>query len=347
MDKRCAAMMRMPILLGVALLWLAGCAQASPDLCVKDGEMLNYGFYAFFAPMSFSADEDPSSAGFNTHMGYEADILTALEAMDGAELSFERKPIAEWDDIWLKPAGADYDMVGGGITILESRTLDAAGETAVMFTSGHVSFRQSLLVRAADAGRLATHDALSGAVRAGALAGTTGEARLLELTGLVNDEGVLLAGVRIETPNGTLTADGSADYVITSAYETPNLQDRTLLQPPEDTDTRPQIVYLGDELGESELLAALADSSIDAIARGEIGNRDATAASGGAFAVTALDPQVEYGGFALAADDAELAACIDDNVNWLTDNRQIGYGEWLADASVFMQRARLWNERKR
>ena len=346
MGKRRAAMMRMPILLAAALLCLAGCAgQANPTACVTDGDMLNYGFYAFFAPMSFSADEDPSSAGFNTHMGYEADILTALEAMDGAGLAFERKPIAEWDDIWLKPAGPDYDVVGGGITILESRTLDAAGETAVMFTSGHASFRQSLLVRAADAGRLATHASLDGDVRVGALAGTTGEARLLELTGLVNDEGVLLAGVRIETPNGMLTADGSANYVITSSQETPNLQDRTLLHPSDDT--KPQIVYLGDELGESELLAALADGSIDAIARGEIGNQDAAAARGGAFAVTALDPQVEYGGFALAAEDAELAACIDDKVNWLTDNRQIGYGEWLSDASVFMQRAQLWNETER
>lgn len=346
MGKRRAAVMRMPILLGMALLYLAGCAaQANPAACVKDGEMLNYGFYAFFAPMSFSADEDPSSVGFNTHMGYEADILTALEAMEGAGLAFERKPIAEWDDIWLKPTGADYDLVGGGITILESRTLDAAGETAVTFTSGHASFRQSLLVRAEDAGRLATHAALNGDVRVGALAGTTGEARLLELTGLVNDEGVLLAGVRIETPNGALTADGSADYVITSSQETPNLQDRTLLHPPDDT--KPQIVYLGDELGESELLAALSDGGIDAIARGEIGNQGAAAARGGAFAVTALDPQVEYGGFALAAEDAELAACIDDKVNWLTDNRRIGYGEWLADASVFMQRAQLWNETER
>lgn len=346
MGKRRAAVMRMPILLGAALLCLAGCAgQANPDACIKDGEMLRYGFYAFFAPMSFSADEDPASVGFNTHMGYEADILTALEAMDGAELAFERKPIAEWDDVWLKPAGADYDVVGGGITILESRTLDAAGETAVAFTSGHVSFRQSLLVRAADAGRIATHDALSGGVRVGALAGTTGEARLLELTRLVNDDGVLLAGVRIETPSGMLTADGSANYVITSSQETPNLQGRTLLHPPDDT--KPQVVYLGDELGESELLEALADGSIDAIARGEIGNQDASAANGGAFVVTALDQQVEYGGFALAAEDTELAACIDDKVNWLTDNRQIGYGEWLADASVFMRRAQLWNETER
>lgn len=341
------AMIAKAILLGAALLSLAACAgqAASPDACVKDDTMLNYGFYAYFAPMSYSADEDPQSDGFNTHLGYESDIITALEAMDGIGLAFDRKPIAEWEDIWLKPAGADYDIVGGGITILDSRTRDASDETAVRFTSGHVHFRQSLLVRAEDAGRLATHDALTSDARVGALAYTTGEARLLELTGLVNADGVLVAGTRIETPQGTLTADGSADYAITAAAESPMLSERRHIHPPDDS--KPQVVYLGEESGEAELIAALADGSVDAIARGEIGNRDASAESGGRFVVTALDPDVELGGFALAADDAELAACIDKNVNWLTDNRSIGYAEWLADGSVFMRRAQLWNETER
>ena len=334
-------------LLGAALTLLAACAgqAASPDACVKDDTMLNYGFYAYFAPMSYSADEDPQLDGFDTHLGYESDIISALEAMDGVGLAFDRKPIAEWDDIWLKPAGADYDVVGGGITILDSRTRDASGETVARFTSGHVSFRQSLLVRAEDADRLATHDALTSDVKVGALADTTGEARLLELTGLVDAEGVLVAGTRIETPQGTLTADGSADYAITAAAESPMLSERLRLYPPDDS--KPQVVYLGGELGEAELLAALADESIDAIARGEIGNRDASAESEGRFMVTALDPDVELGGFALAVDDADLAACIDKNVNWLTDNRSIGYAEWLADSSVFMRRAQVWNEMER
>ena len=340
-------MMARMVLAAAALLSLAACAgqAVSPNACVKDDAMLRYGFYAHFAPMSYSADEDPQSDGFNTHLGYESDILTALEAMDGVGLAFERKPIAEWTDIWLAPAGADYDIVGGGITILDSRTRDASGETAVRFTSGHVSFRQSLLVRAEDAGRLATHDALTSDVRVGALADTTGEARLLELTGLVDANGVLIAGTQIETPQGTLTADGGADYEITAAAESPTLSERLRLHPPDDS--KPQVVYLGSELGEAELLAALADGGIDAIARGEIGNRDASAESGGRFVVTALDPQVEFGGFALAADDAELADCIDKNVNRLTDNRNIGYAEWLADSSVFMRRAQLWNETER
>ena len=113
--------------------------------------------------------------------------------MKGAGLTFLRRGIGTWEDIWLRAAGPQYDMVGGGITILASRTLDAAGGKAVVFTSGHVVFRQSLLVRAEDAGRIRGHGDLGGA-RVGVLAGTTGEARLLVLVGLANSAGVLAAG---------------------------------------------------------------------------------------------------------------------------------------------------------
>ena len=52
---------------------------------------VHVGFYAFFAPVSYSADADPSSAGFDEHLGYEAGLLTALAAMNGAGLSFARQ----------------------------------------------------------------------------------------------------------------------------------------------------------------------------------------------------------------------------------------------------------------
>ena len=67
----------------------------------------------FFAPVSYSADEDPSSPGFDTHLGYESDLLTALEAMRNTGLSFSRSGIAPWDDIWLRPDGPEYDLVSG------------------------------------------------------------------------------------------------------------------------------------------------------------------------------------------------------------------------------------------
>lgn len=317
---------------GLVLLCLAaGCAYApaveqsgrAVERCVDEGRVLNVGFYAYFAPVSYSAEEDPEAEGFRTHLGYEADLLTALEAVEGAGFSFARHPIAIWDDIWLQAGTPQYDIVGGGITILDSRTVDAAGRKAVVFTSGHVAFRQSLLVRAEDESRLASYDDLTSEVRVGALAGTTGEFRLLELVGLVDGDGVLAAGTRVETPGGMVVADGGPDYVITAAGESDSLAGRRYLQPP--ADGMPQVVYLGDETGEGALFEALEEGRIDAIARGEIGNRETAHARGGDFVVTALDDDVEYGGFALAAADTELAACLDRMINRLTDDRRIGY----------------------
>ena len=330
------------ILLGISLMPFAACSPAPEDTaaCVTDGRTLNVAFYAYFAPVSHSEDEDPASDGFNTHLGYESDLLTAFEAMDGAGLSFSRTPIQMWDDVWLLSATPDYDIAGGGITVLDSRTKNAAGDGVVAFTSGHIAFRQSLLVRAEDAERLDRHDKLSNDVRIGALAGTTGEARLLVLTGLADADGTLAAGTRIETPQGEVVADGSADYFITAAGESPSLEGRTRMHP--SSDDLPQVIYLGDELGEEELLDALTDGSIDAIARGEIGNSDAAHESGGAFVVTAHDSEFELGGFTLSVEDAELLACLNEKLDYLTDERRIGYAQWRADPSVFMRRAQEW-----
>ena len=325
--------------LGIGLC--CGLAAVSPlagdSACAPSGGVLRLGFYAHFEPVSYSADPEPASPDFDEHRGYEADLLSALEAMAGANLSFSRHGIAAWDGIWLLPAGPRYDLVGGGITILESRTRDATGEAAIVFTAGHIEFRQSLLVRAADAQRLARHEDLTEADRVGVLAGTTGEARLLELTGIADASGVLAAGTRVETEAGAVVADGSGEYFITAAGAAPGLAGRRQVRPV--AATMPQVVYLADE---AALIEALANGRIDAVGRGETGNRTAAGAHAGAFAVTALDPQAETGGFALAAADAALAACIDRHVSWLTDNGRIGYREWYDDPTVFMQRAGQW-----
>ncbi len=308
--------------------------------CTPSGEPLRAAFYAFFEPVSYSADEDPASAGFHTHLGYEADLLTALEAMEGARLSFARSPVAEWPGIWLLSATPDVDIVGGGITILESRTRNDAGEPAVSFTSGHIAFRQSLLVRAEDAERFSAYQGLTRDVRVGVLRGTTGEARFLQITGLADENGVLAAGTRIETPRGVVVADGTAAYVITAAKASAVLDGRTRIHPP--SDSMPQVVHLGDSSGERELLEALREGTIDGVARGEIGNGEAAHDSGEDFVVAALDSLSEYGGFTLAAGDAELLACIDEKLRWLTRDQEIGYAEWREDPTVFLERARLW-----
>ena len=326
------------------VLLSSACRAAAPEspagACTPAGEPLRAAFYAFFAPVSHSADADPASPGFHTHLGYEADLLTALEALEGARLSFTRSPVAEWPGIWLLPATPDVDIAGGGITILESRTRDDAGGLAVAFTSGHIAFRQSLLVRADDAERFSDYEGLTRDVRVGVLRGTTGEARLLQITGLADDDGVLAAGTRIDTPGGTVVADGTAAYVITAAGASAVLDGRTHIHPP--SARMPQVVHLGDASGELELLEALREGTIHAVARGEIGNGEAAHASGGDLVVAALDSLAEYGGFTLDARDAELLACIDEKLRWLTRDGEIGYAEWREDPMVFLERARRW-----
>ena len=331
------------LIVSLLLLTVACSEEVGPaSACTEEGSTLNFGFYAHFAPVSHSGDEDPASDGYNTHVGYEADLLTALEAMKGANLTFSRKPVSLWDGIWLKPAGPEHDIVGGGITILDTRTRNAEGEEVIAFTSGHIAFRQSLLVRAEYADRLSNHAALTSDVRVGALIGTTGEARMLVLTGLTDAEGVLVAGTHVETPEGEVTTDGSPDYFITAAGAAHELDGRTRIRPP--SENLPQVVYLPVEDGQDHLVEALAEGAIDAVAKGEIGNRDDAYDSGGAFVVTALDSEPEYGGFSLAAGDAELRSCLDDKIDYLTDGRRIGYAEWREDSSVFMRRAEEWNE---
>ena len=310
-----------------------------PSVACAEGRTLEFAFYAYFEPVSFSANPDPDSAVFHQHSGYEADLLTALEAMDGAGLQFNRTPIADWPGIWLLPAQDDFDVAGGGITILDSRTRDGAGNHAVAFTSGHIAFQQSLLVRAGEAERYPAYDALTSDARVGVFAGTTGEARLLQLTGLAGADGALAEGTQVVTASGTLTADGTSAYVITAAMSTANVEGRERLLPP--SPSMPELVYF--EL-EAELLEALDDGGIDAVARGAIGNTEAVFSygSGGRFAVAALDPEIERGGWALSAGEPDLMSCLNDKLDYLTAGQTIGYAEWRADPRVFLDRARRW-----
>lgn len=332
-EARCRAL-RLPVAVALATA-LAGTV-AADGACVGEGR-LTFGFFADFKPVSYSEALDPAADGFNVHRGYEADLVSGLERFEDAGLAFARRGIPLWPGIWLR-SQAEFDVVGGGITILASRMLNAAGETVVRFTDGHVAFRQSLLVRAEDVARLATHSALTSAERVGVLAGTTGEARLLQLVGLADAAGNLAAGTRVETAAGEVVADGTDAYQITGAEATANLSGRQRVTPP--GDSQPQVIYLA---GDAEQIAALAAGEVDAVARGEIGNSDAAAESGGRFAVTAIDPEAEFGGFTVRADRTALLACLNERIGWLTAGGNVGYGAWRQEPGVFQARAMLWN----
>ena len=308
--------------------------------CTEEGRILEYGFFAHFEPISYSASQDPGAEAFDEHLGYEADLLAALEAMDGAGLAFHRRGIHLWPGIWLLPSTPEYDLVGGGITILEERTRDASGTPAIAFTSGHVEFGHSLLVRADDAERLAEYGDLTGDDRVGVSAETTNEERFLQIVGLIDEDGVLLAGTRITTSGGTLVADGSDAYRIAASGSSPNLTDRMHLEPP--SPELPQIVFFGTDTVQTEQPEALANGQVDALAGDKILNSRLEAMWAGILVVTAIDTLVDLGGFALDQDEEALLACLDDKVNYLTDDRSIGFAEWLANPAVFMERAEAW-----
>lgn len=61
--------------------------------------------------------------------------------------------------------------------------------------------------------------------------------------------------------------------------------------------------------------------------------------------MAAVDSLTELGGFSLDADEPEMLACFDRRIEWLTDERRIGFAEWRADPGVFLSRAALWNQR--
>ena len=311
--------------------------------------VLNVGFYADFVPLSYSQDNQAptNSEPYNTQRGYEADLLTALEALAGASLAFSRRGIAPvetpagrtfpFGGIWLLAAEPGYDLISGGITIRDDRTRNAAGERTVAFTSGHVAFRQSLLVRAANVQRISEHGDLTEDDVVSVHRGTTGEERFLQLVGIVDYRGVLVNGTQVITETETFTADGSPANGITAAMSSPRLAARQRLIPPAPL---PQVVI---HISEDQQMEALAEGEVTAVARGEIGNSDAAAESAGALVVTALDPQSEYGGFAVDVQAVDLLACLNEAIDLLTDDLRIGYREWAANPMVFLERAEVLN----
>ena len=302
-------------------------------------------FYGYFEPVSYSADPDMSSDGFDEHRGYEADLLSGVESMDGIGLDFERRGVAHWDDIWLLAASDEAHLACGGITILEVRTSGADGRPAVAFTDGHIDFRQSLLVRSEDAERLAAYDGLGAGDVVGVLRGTTGEARFLQIIGVADDNGGLAAGTTVETDAGRVLAHTDGELRIDAASASPQLASRRRLVPA--GLGNPQVLYLGDTegspLGEAALTDALRTGHVDAVARGSVGNAEAATASAGEFAVAATDVLQERGGCTVDIDDTDLLDRMNQAVAWLTDNGRIGFADWLADPDVFHTRAAEWD----
>ncbi len=313
-------------------LTAAACEAARQTLADFPAKRVNYGYYTDFNPLSYSAGRVP--------MGYELDLVAAVEIFSGGRLSFNTLGIGNpFSGIWLKSAQEAYDMVGGGITALPERTLDADGRQVIRFGAGHIDFRQSLLVRMESA--IERHGDLTSEHRVGAFRGTTGEKRLLELTGIIDAGGFVRAGTRILLADGEVVTAGAADSEsglrIAAGAGSAAIAARVRLTPP--GDDQPEVLYFETERGQID---ALLEGAVDAVARGELGNLIAARDMPG-LRVTAIDAAGnEQGAFSYPDTPAgsALRATMNAAIACLTANGAIGFSQWLdSGGAVFAERA--------
>ena len=332
------SLLRWALIFAIPLLIIQACSSDEvPSLCPTTPETMRFGFYDDYPPVS-SLQEITDGP---QHAGYEADLLSAMTQMQGTNLRFDRSPISKWPGIWLLPASDDFDIVGGGISILDSRTRNPADQAVVTFTGGHIDFRSSLLVRQTDASRIDAVSDLQPGDRVGVYADTTSESWILNQLNFVDANGALRAGTRVVLPAGEIETDGSNRYAITAAGSSPALAGRSQIEPAGDG---PTLVYL--DASSLDYLATLDAGDVDAIADDAVATQISAQRSEGQLVVVALGSDVSRGGFVLAAGDDHLR-CLNHRIGWLTDNGNIGLPEWLADPDVFSHRAQLWNRSNR
>ena len=318
---------------------VAVCEAARQTLAGFPAMRVQYGFYTDFNPVSYSAAQ---GAAAHRPIGYEPDLVAAVEIFSGGRLSFNPLGIGNpFSGIWLKSAQEPYDMVGGGITALPERTRDAEGRPVIRFGGGHISFSQSLLVRAAS--DIERHDDLTSEHRVGTYRGTTGEKRLLELTGIIDTAGFIRAGTRVLLADGTLLTAGEPDSEsalrIAAGTGSAAIATRVRLTPP--ADDQPEVLYFDSD---GEQTSALLEGAVDALAGDEFGNR-VTARDTPGLRVTAIAESEERGAFSYPDTPAgnALRTTMNAVIACLTANGTIGFAEWFdSGGTIFAQRAEQW-----
>ena len=299
--------------------------------CVPEGQSLRYGYHANYPPVS-DVTEDGS------HTGMEADLLDALEAMEGAGLAFERTPLFVWPDLWYRSATDEYDVMGGGITILDARRFKD-GIELVAFTNGHLENAMVFLTLAEDAPEFAEYNRYPDGAVVGVARDSGSEATLLDMLGYIDRAGILKAGTTVTTSGGAvLQADGTDRFRILAGQTTENLHDRARLEPAGDGPAL-RFVVSGNQIRHLELLDR---GEIDAAFMGTVTALHLTSISEGRLAVASEDPDPQVAGFTLDVHEVELLACLNEKIDYLTDDLRISLSDWLANPRVFMERALAW-----
>lgn len=310
-----------------------------------DAKEYEVAFYSDFEPISYSANRDPTSPGFNEAQGYEVNLLQAIESIHESEMTFKFNGIKEWNNIWLTPStNPTIDIAIGGITREDRRLLDQDGVQVVEATHKVANFKQSLLMKTKDSIAINKHVDLTCAYVVGAVRGTTGEYRFLSQANLIDniDEGKIKKGITVVLKNKKfLTSDGTL-----SVYDN-KLKEREMLIPADCN--LPVTKYF---VAEDSMIPALKEGHIDAIARGYIGNKLVADKSNDELVVKAVYSlecprqesidckKKEESVFFVKVQDQELLQKLNQYIDYLTDEGKIGYDEWVENKNIFLERAK-------
>ncbi|MBB63748.1 MAG: hypothetical protein CMO81_01655 [Waddliaceae bacterium] len=315
-------------------------------------ETYKVGFYTDFEPISYAASRIEGTENFDQALGYEPDLLRAIERASKGELCFEFQGIKVWENIWMAPIQNNVDIGIGGITIEDTRTKDSSGDKKIVFTKPTVDFHQSLLCLFSNKNAIKHHKDLNCSDTVGAVRGTTGEYRFLTQTGIINNlnDGLIKKGVTVVLKDrGFKRSDGNL-----SIYSE-ELKSRKYLIPSDCS--LPLVRYF---LAEDSMIPALLEKHISAIARGYIGNRIVAEQYPEDLVVTAIYSleceaqgkksrevckEKEQAGMTVNIENEKLFTALNKYILFLTDEGAITYEKWLDDPQVFEKRADLYLER--
>lgn len=314
------------------------------------GKEYQVAFYSDFEPISYSENRDPSTPEFNHAKGYEVDLLKAIQAIPGSNMTFVFHGIKEWDNIWLSPyADSKIDIALGGISREEKRLLNKEGKLVLANTHKTTQFKQSLLMNAKESAQIKNHEDLTCAYVVGAVRGTTGEYRYLVQANIIDDldKGQIKKGITVVLEDKTvITSDGSL------SIHDPKIATRSMLIPP--SCSLPLTKYF---VAEDSMIPALKDGYIDAIARGYIGNKLVADKSDGKLTVKAIYSlecpkqesitcsKSEESVFFVKIENKELLDKLNQYIDYLTNNGKIDYDTWTSNHDIFMERAKNYTQK--
>lgn len=310
-----------------------------------EGATYQVAFYSDFEPISYSENRDISTPEFNHAKGYEVDLLKAIEAIPGSNMSFVFHGVKEWNNIWLSPyTNPKIDVAIGGISREDKRLLNKEGKQVLANTHKTTQFKQSLLMNAKESTHIKNHDDLTCAYVVGAVRGTTGEYRYLAQANIIGDldKGLIKKGITVVLEDKSyITSDG------TLSIHDPRIATRSMLIPYDCS--LPITKYF---VAEDSMIPALKEGYIDAIARGYIGNKLVADKSNGKFIVNAIYSlecpkqesincsKSEEAVFFVKIENKELLDKLNQYIDYLTNNGKIDYDAWTSNHSIFMERAK-------